>query len=130
MLHSSYNINIVRPSAVQIQKSYCTSECSINKKSYYTSEYSILSKIILYVRVQYKIKNRTVRPSIVQNQKSYCTSKYSTKSKIVLYVRVQYILKNPHCTSECNVFFKNPHCTSEFNVFPKIRIVRTSAMYS
>ena len=58
------------------------------------SEYSEFSKILLYVRVQYKIKNRTARPSAVQNQKkSYYTSEYSIKSKIVLYVQVQYKIK-------------------------------------
>ena len=44
----------IRPSIVQNQKSYCTSECST--KSYYTSEYSIKSN-----------QSRTVCPSAVQN---------------------------------------------------------------
>ena len=45
------------------------------------SECSINSKIVLYVRVQYKLK-------------------------IILYVRVQYSLKNPHCMSECSASFQ------------------------
>ena len=58
------------------------------------SEYSILSKILLHVRVQYKLKNLTLRSSIVFSQKSYYTSKYSILLKILLYARVQYKLKN------------------------------------
>ena len=61
----------------------------------------------MYVRVQYKIKNRTIRPSIVQNQKSYYTSEYSTKSKIILYVRVQYKIKN---RTVCPSIVQNKKC--------------------
>ena len=70
--------HIVRPSAVQNQKSYCTSECST------------------------KIKNRTVRPSAVQNKKSYCTSECSKNQKS--YYTSKYSIKSKsYCTSECSI---------------------------
>ena len=82
---------------------------------------SIKSKIILYIRVQYKFKNHTIRPSIVFNRKSYCTSKCSIKSKIILYVRVQYKFKN-HTIHSSIVFNQKSYCASECSINSKITL--------
>ena len=81
------------------------SECSIKSKSYYTTEYSIQSKIVLYVRVQYKNQNHTIRPSIVFYKNHAIRLSIVFSHQILLYVRVQYFLKNPHCMSECSASF-------------------------
>ena len=56
------------------------------------SEYgAVFSKFSLYVRVQYQIKNHTIRPSIVFFSKSYCMSECNTS----------------YYTTECSILFKN-----------------------
>ena len=51
--------------SIQSQNHTVSPSAVSNQKSYYTSEYSIKTKILLYVQVQYKINNHTVRPSAV-----------------------------------------------------------------
>ena len=82
------------------------------------SEYSIQSKIILYVRVQYSIKNHTIRPSKVFNQKSYCMSEWSINSKS--YYMFEYSIQSKsYCTSECSINQKS-YYTSECSILSKI----------
>ena len=68
-----------------------------------------------------KYKNRTIRPSIVQNQKSYCTYECSTNSKIILYIQVQYIFKN-RIVCLNTIYSQNPHSTFEYFAFRKFTL--------
>ena len=73
-------------------------------------------KSILYVRVQYKIKNRTIRPSIVFSK------------KFALYVRMQCILPKIHIIRPSTMYLsyqrytlsvvhlRAKHYTTEYNV--------------